>query len=136
MEIRFSEKNKKQLRSLGVIAVYLFGSRAVGAEGPLSDYDLGFLMEKTGYRRGDKTYNKIYDLLSPLCPRTMDNDVIDIIFLNDAPLELRSHVIRYGKVLFDEQPLQRGRFEEKTIKEYCDFRPLLNQIDQAILAAL
>ena len=36
---------KKQLRKIGVIAVYLFGSRAKGKIGALSDYDIGILLK-------------------------------------------------------------------------------------------
>lgn len=136
MDILFSHTDRVRLRSLGVVAAYLFGSRAVGREGPASDFDFAFLMESSGRRRGDETYDALYDVLSPLCPRSAENDVIDIIFLNDAPLELRAHVTRYGMVLFDADPLARGRFEQRTISESCDFRPLLEEIDRTILASL
>lgn len=125
-----------KLDQLGVAVLYLFGSRAIGAEGPLSDYDFGVLMQKSGHKRGDSTYGALYDALRPLCPRTLENDVIDIVFLNDAPLELRVHVIRYGRILYESQPMMRGRFEEKTILEASDFQPLQRQIDQTILASL
>ena len=125
-----------ELERLGVVALYLFGSHAIGAEGPLSDYDFGVLMLKGGNKRGDSTYDALYNALSPLCPRTLENDVIDIVFLNDAPLELRAHVIRYGRILYESKPMMRGRFEEKTILEASDFRPLQRQIDQTILASL
>lgn len=136
MSIAITKPAGKKLRSLGVVAVYLFGSRAQGVAGPLSDFDFGVFMEKSGNRRGDETYDALYDLLSPLCPRTLANDILDIVFLNDAPLELRFHVIRYGKVLFDASPRVRGRFEERTMNEYCDYRPTLDMFDRAILAAL
>lgn len=133
---RITKTAGHELERLGVVVLYLFGSRAVGAEGPLSDYDFGVLMKTAGHKRGDSTYDAIYDVLSPFCPRTMKNDVIDIVFLNDAPLELRAHVMRYGQILYESKPLMRGRFEEKTILEASDFRPLQLQIDKTILASL
>ncbi len=137
MEIHFSETDRSRLRALGVVAAYLFGSRAVGKEGPLSDFDFGFLMRTAGHKRGGETHEALYDILIPLCQRlSIENDVIDIVFLNDAPLELRSHVIRYGTVLFDDDPLARGRFEQITVSQSCDFRPLLEEIDQTILSSL
>src|SRR3989338_5062131 len=94
MEITFSEQEKTQLQSLGVVALYLFGSRAQGTDGPLSDFDFAVLMDRDGYARGGEAYQKLYDLLSPHCERTLQNDVIDIIFLRDVGLELRHHVVR------------------------------------------
>lgn len=133
---QLSEKIRQRLTSLGVVSLYLFGSRAMGLAGPLSDFDFGVLMEKEGHRRGDAVYEKLYDILSPICPRTLDNDTIDIVFLDNAPLELQAHVVRYGKILLDANPLRRGRFEEKVIEDYCDFRPVLDLFDRAILASL
>ncbi|MFA5946090.1 MAG: nucleotidyltransferase domain-containing protein [Patescibacteria group bacterium] len=136
MDLQIPEQTQKQLEKLGVSALYLFGSRAMGAEGPLSDFDFAVLMNHAGHSRGDKTYDALYDLLSPLCSRTLENDVIDIVFLRDAPLELKAHIIRYGKILFESNPLERGQFEEETTLEAADFRPHQNIIDQTILASL
>ncbi|MEW6610311.1 MAG: nucleotidyltransferase domain-containing protein [Patescibacteria group bacterium] len=124
------------LKDLGVTALYLFGSRALYVEGPLSDYDFGVLMQREGHARGDEAYQQLYDVLSPLCPRTQENDIIDIVFLRDAPLELRYHVIRYGRVIFDNDSRARLRFEEHTTLAYCDYRPLLTMFDQMILARI
>lgn len=134
--ITLSKTDQNNLLALGVQALYLFGSRAQGIEGPLSDYDFGVLMASEGHKRGGKVYDAIYDILSPLCPRTLENDIIDIVFVRDAPLELRFNIIRYGKVLFDENPRERGRFEDNTTMLYCDYRPILDMFDKAILASL
>lgn len=121
---------------MGVKTVYLFGSRARGTAGPLSDYDFAVLTKKKGHQRGGQLYDTLYDILSPLCPRNRKNDVIDIVFLDNVSLELKFHVIRYGKIIFDSDPLGRGRFEEQVIEEYCDFRPILNMFDKTILASI
>ncbi len=134
--ITLPQETKDQLRTLGVLALYLFGSRAQGVAGPGSDYDFGVLMQHGGSRRGDALYDALYDLLGPLCPRTLENDVIDIVFLNDAPLELRMHVVRYGIILCESDSLQRGRFEQETMLAYADFKPILDMMDSAILAKL
>lgn len=136
MNIPIPSSQLEALRSLGVQSLYLFGSRAQDSHGPLSDYDFAVLIKSPGHKRGDKTYNALYDILSPLCERTLKNDVIDIVFLNNAPLELRMHVVRYGKVLFDDAPSARLAFEEQTVLEYADYRPILDMFDKAILASL
>jgi predicted nucleotidyltransferase len=117
----------------GVQAIYLFGSRAQGKENPLSDYDYAVLLKEKGYSKGDPLYFQLYNLFSEVSPRTLKNDVIDIIFLRDAGLELRFHVIRYGVVLYDKNPKERLDFESETMILYCDYRPLLDEFDQAIL---
>lgn len=134
--MRLPSHTKEQLKKLGVVALYLFGSRAQGVAGPQSDFDFAVLMDTEGYQRGSDLYNRLYDILAPLCPRTLANDVIDIVFLRDAPLELQFHVIRYGVVLFDRDPRARLRFEEQTVLAYCDFQPILSLFDRALLASL
>lgn len=132
----FTETHKAAFDALGVEAVYLFGSRALGKEGPLSDYDYGILLKESGHRRGDDLYFKLYDIFAEVSPRTLENDVIDIVFLKDAGLELRFHVVRYGLVIHDNHPLSRLRFEQETTLLYCDYRPVLDMFDRTLLASL
>ena len=136
MTHKLSPKIISELKRLGIQTVYLFGSRAQGGEGPLSDYDYAVLHPEGGHKRGDGLYDKLYDLFSEISPRRLENDVIDIVFLRDAGLELKFHVIRYGVVLFDENVLERLRFESETNLLYCDYRPVLDRFDRAILEAL
>ena len=124
---------EERLSRLRVVALYLFGSRARGEEGPNSDYDYAVLWPEGDHRKGEPLYLELYELLSEVSPRTLANDVIDIVFLRDAPLEMRFHVIRYGRVLFDADPTARLDFECRTELLYCDFRPLLDEMDQSIL---
>ena len=134
--MELSPAQRKCLKDLGVVALYLFGSRAQGREGPLSDYDYAVLMNRKGHQRGSDLYFNLLEILDPASPRSYPNDIIDIIFLQDVGLELKFHVIRYGVVLFDDDPRFRLNFESETMLLYCDFRPLLNQFDQTILEAL
>ena len=138
--IQLTQSSKRALQALGVSSLYLFGSRAQGKAGPLSDYDFAVLMkvnhDKSAHKRGGDVYDQLYDILSPFCPRTLQNDIIDIVFLDSAPLELRMHVVRYGQPIFDLNPQARLNFEEHTTLQYCDYRPLLNMFDQAILASV
>ncbi len=59
----FTEDQQKLLKSLKAQAVYLFGSRALGYESSLSDYDYAVLLKEKGHSRGDKIYFVLY--LSP-----------------------------------------------------------------------
>lgn len=136
--IAFTDNDRARLHELSVATVYLFGSHATGTAGPLSDYDFGILVRPGTAipERLDPTYQALLDLLAPHCPRTLANDVVDIVFLERAPLELRFHIVRYGKVLFDDDPKERLRFEERTVAKYCDYFPLLREFDRTILASV
>lgn len=132
----FNKEQQKTLSKLGVEALYLFGSRAQDVKSPLADYDYAVLTKKRGHNKGDELYLTLYDILSLVSPRTLKNDVIDIVFLRDAGLELRFHVIRYGKVLFETDLKARLDFESETTLLYCDYRPLLDAFDRTILQSL
>lgn len=132
----FQRSQKQALANLGVQAVYLFGSRAQQRANCRSDYDYAALMPYKGHLKGDELYFKLYDLFALISPRTLKNDVIDIIFLRDAGLELAFHVIRYGVILYDGAPKERLAFEERTTLLYCDYQPLLNKFDHAILQSI
>ncbi len=138
LTIVLTAHDQERLRYLGVATVYLFGSHATGTAGPRSDYDVGILMQPgvPTPERLDATYDRLYALLADRFPRTLENDVIDIVFLERAPLELRTHVVRYGILLFDERPRERVRFEEQTLAAYRDYFPLLRELDRAILASV
>jgi hypothetical protein len=58
---------------------------------------------------------------------------MDIIFLQDAPIELRFHTARYGRVVFETDPKFRGRFVEDTVREYADFEPYRRVFEEAII---
>lgn len=141
MGITISPKIQQRLSDLGVAALYLFGSRAQDVAGPLSDYDFGVLLDdpRRVQHSSFALYNQLYDVLSELThPETLETDVIDIVFLDSprVPLELKFNIIRSGRILFASDERRRADAEEKIMEAYCDFRPLLNMFDQAVLARI
>lgn len=127
---------QRRLRRLHVIALYIFGSRARGDAHALSDYDYAVLLPEGHHARGGPLYMQFYDLLSDISPRTLDNDILDIVFLRRAPLELQSHIIRHGRILFETDPKARANFEAMVTLRYCDYRPILDEMDRTILHSL
>lgn len=123
------------MRRLGVSTLYLFGSRALGVARPSSDYDFGFLLENPSVlsQESQGLYQRLYDLLQEVVPVKTN---LDVVFLDRASLQLRYHVIRYGKVLLDFDPLNRGRFEERTLEEHADFEPFRRIFEEATLARI
>lgn len=125
---------KEKLKNVAdVSAVYLFGSRALEIATAFSDYDYAILTKSNTHSKGDKLYNNLYTVLSEISPRKLINDVLDIVYLEQIGLEMKFHVIRYGRLLYDANPILRLAFENKTQLLYCDFKPILEQFDQEIL---
>lgn len=130
-----SDAQTKELNQTDVVAIYLFGSRALGVATELSDYDYAVLT-RDRHTKGDELYKKLYDILSAISPRTLKNDVLDIVYLKNTNLEMKFHVVRYGKLIYDVDSIKRLTFEEQTMLLYCDFKPILDRADAAILESL
>ncbi|MBI2981216.1 MAG: nucleotidyltransferase domain-containing protein [Deltaproteobacteria bacterium] len=125
----------QRLEDLGLATLYLFGSRAQGISRSLSDYDFGLLLKdplliKNG---SQKLYQEIYEILEGEVSKRVN---LDIVFLDGAPLQLRYHVIRYGKVLLNADPSRRGDFEERTLEEHADFEPYRRLFEESTLARI
>lgn len=97
---------------------YLFGSRANGKIGPLSDYDFAvYIDEKDSIKRFDIRLEIMGKLSSIL-----KTDAIDLIVLNEiySP-ELKFHVIRYGKVIYEVEPYKLF-VEPQILNDFFDFK--------------
>jgi predicted nucleotidyltransferase len=116
-----------------VIAVYLFGSFARGAEDQLSDIDIAMLLDPATPRAalGELTLEYLTQI-----NQLLGTDEVSFILLNKAPLTFRYQVIRTGKVLVDNRPEERLKFEVHTEDLYMDFKPLLDAYDEELLRQL
>lgn len=136
VKILLKNKHLRLLKRSEVIAVYLFGSRALGLEHPWSDYDYAILTKKNNHTKGDALYRKLYHVLSDISPRSEKNDLIDIVYLRSVNLELAFHIIRYGQLILDRDPIARLECEVMIQRKYCDFKPILDAFDHRILESL
>ena len=125
---------EEKLKKLGVGLVYLFGSRAEGTAGPSSDFDVGLVFSDPAMLRGDTPglYQSLYEIFSDTFDLSGFRSV-DIVFLEQASLELRFDAISHGAVLFEISPEFREKFEERVEALYRDFKPILREFDRAIL---
>lgn len=103
-----------------VAAVYLFGSVARGAAGPGSDVDVAVLFAR----------NPAALLAGPRF--SLEGDLeralgrpVDLVVLNDAPVDLRTRVLRDGRILIDRDRSARIAFEVRTRNEAFDLQPIL-----------
>lgn len=124
---------KQRLKKLGAIAVYLFGSRARGRAGALSDYDIGVLL---GENIPTKSFLDTKLGLIRIFSKFFKTDRIDIVILNEAPALLAMNIIDEGRVLFDFAHEQRINFETKTTMKYLDRLPHEQRYLDSLIASV
>jgi predicted nucleotidyltransferase len=116
-----------------VVAVYLFGSLARDAEGPLSDVDVAILLaEPIDHAEVPRLALDYTDSVL----KTLGTDEVSVVMLNTASLTLRHRVIRDGQVLLDRAPVRRRDFEVQSQSLYLDFKPVLDAYDDELLRQL
>lgn len=106
----------------GLLAVYLFGSHADGTATAGSDYDLGLLFgERPSFEQAAIMEMEIADKVSGILAAE-----VDTVTLNLASIEMKFIVIKKGVVIYSENDELRTDFEDIVIRDYLDFKPLLD----------
>jgi uncharacterized protein len=108
------------LRRAGARFAYLHGSRATGQYRPDSDIDIA------AYFGGQPPQS--FDVLLP--------HRVDLLSLDDAPLELAGRVAARGKLLFEDDQVTRVRWEAMTRKIYFDELPRMTRAHREFAAAV
>jgi predicted nucleotidyltransferase len=108
------------LRREGARFAYLHGSRAAGQHRAGSDIDVA------AYFGGQPPSS--FDVLLP--PR------IDLLILDDAPLELAGRVALGGQLLFEDDRAARVRWEAMTRKIYSDELPRITRAHREFAASV
>ena len=103
-----------------IIAVYLYGSRARGTASSRSDVDLAVLYSTPP---APSLEGLPFDIEAEL-ERGLGVPV-EIMVLNEAPVDLVHRVLRDGVLLLDRDRSRRIRFEVKARNEYFDLQPHL-----------
>ncbi|MGB7981734.1 MAG: nucleotidyltransferase domain-containing protein [Candidatus Nanopelagicales bacterium] len=108
------------LRAAGAAFAMVFGSRARGTAGPTSDLDVAALWSE-----------------APPAPWDLDlPEGVDLVILNDAPLELAGTIALEGVVLFEDDPVARVRWVATTRRIWLDERPRFERAHREFLAAV
>lgn len=96
---------------------YLFGSRASGETGPLSDYDFAVYLDSKDSKRN---FNKKIELQNNIS-KILKTDNVDIVVLDNtkAP-ELKYSIITIGKLIKEVEPFKLI-VEPQIMNEYFDF---------------
>jgi predicted nucleotidyltransferase len=109
-------KAEEYLQSRSDVAfAYLFGSFARGRTSPLSDVDIAIYLAEDK-QIPEKKVQILGDLMDLL-----QTDEIDLVIMNAASLPLRMKIIEHGKVIVDNIPFLRHRYESLTMRKYFDF---------------
>lgn len=119
-------KENKRLSSIfraypEIKLAYFFGSRAIGRESPLSDYDFAVYLDTKDKKRMYTIKFELFDRIS----RLLKTDKVDLIILNltESP-ELKYLIIREGSLIFEREPF-KVIIEPEILNEYFDFQKLL-----------
>lgn len=106
----------------GLVAVYLFGSHGRGEGRAGSDVDVGLLFDEAPPLSLDGPAATIEDELDGLLGRT-----VQTVVLNTAPVDLVHRVLRDGRLVHEEDPSRRIRFEVSARARYLDLLPALRR---------
>ena len=97
--------------------VYFFGSKALGKDGPLSDYDFAVYLDE---RNKKKRFDLKLSLMGKLS-RQLKTDAVDVVVLNDTESpELKYSIIKEGRLIYEEEPYKLF-LEPRILNEYFDF---------------
>ena len=108
------------LRDHGASFAYLHGSRARGDHRADSDTDVAAWWPQDAPAS--------FDVLVPVG--------VDLLVLNGAPLLLAGRVAAHGRLLFDDDPPARVRWEATTRKVYFDELPRMRRADRDFTQAV
>jgi len=114
-----------------VSLAYLFGSRARGDA--REDRDFDFAVLASGRPRGWGVGELQAELVKVL--NTAD-DKVDVLLLNDAPLDLAYKAISEGVLVFERSREERVRYEEWVLRMYLDFKPSLERYYRTLVRRL
>ncbi|MBI3894215.1 MAG: nucleotidyltransferase domain-containing protein [Candidatus Wallbacteria bacterium] len=106
----------------GLRLAYVFGSVARGLQGPMSDLDLAILVDG-----GHPARTNLLERgrLQIELERLLEVRELDLVLLDEAPLQLRYSIVSDGRLLWAADAVQEQRFRLLTIRMYLDLAPLL-----------
>lgn len=113
----------------------LFGSSITGAKHLGSDIDIGVVFERTDEHLHDPVgvYGDLYHQFVPLARK---NQKLDIVYLDEAPISLRFKAITEGDPLYIKDERAFCDYKERVMREYFDFKPVMDEFTGAFLGTV
>ena len=119
-KIKDIEKIAREISKIkNVEAIYLFGSQSRGNTGPLSDIDICIIGGLT-----EKEKSRVYYFSS---------DNLDISFFEQLPIIIQFRILKEGKKLFVRDRNKIDELKIRIIKNYIDFKYVINAYCKEIL---
>lgn len=119
----------------GVVAVYLFGSRAEGREHRDSDVDVGVLVDRAVHPTREDRFELRVRLTSELIAALHRNEV-DLVMLDDAPPLLARKVVLDGELMVCRDAEAEHAFRRDAQLRAADLAPFLDRMRRIKLEAL
>lgn len=128
MEELIDQIKKECQKDTNIAFCYLFGSFASGKTNRESDIDIAIYLDQNTTK---DFFNKRLDLIARLTQ--LLHREVDIIILNTAYPFLRYVIIKEGKLIYSKDEDKRIDFELKTLNDYYDFKPTMEQYNQVLI---
>lgn len=125
-----SEDAAERLRGLGVAAVWVFGSQATGRSHPGSDTDVAVLLVEGAARLGLLDRGRMADILAG----ELGVVDVDLVVLEEAPLELRAAVVVEGRLVARLDDPRRVGFQVEVLSRWGDVAEAVRAQDRAYLS--
>lgn len=119
----------------GILAVYLFGSRALGREVPESDVDVGVVLDPDTHLATEARFEIRLRLIGDLIHALGENEV-DVVILNEIPAPFAAKIIREGVRVHVTDQERAREFERDILLRAADLIPFLRRARQAQLERL
>lgn len=110
-----------------VAVAYLFGSRARGDSGPLSDVDVAVLLDGEATGRRELELRAVVEAaIATDAARSTGGGPprVDLVVLNDAPVSVAYRVLAQGMLLLSRDERARVAHWVDTVDRYLDMAPL------------
>ena len=137
-----SDKLEQRLRAYcesskvaGVLAAYLFGSRAEQRAHRQSDVDVGVLLDRRRYPTRRERFQAGVHLASELIHALRSNE-LDVVVLNDAPPELGRHIVTRGQRVFCRDAAADHDYVRDVQLRAADLAPFLRRMRRIKLESL
>ncbi len=115
-----------------VLSAYFFGSRADGTASKDSDYDFAILLDNSCLQ--DDVNNLVMELAEEM--QSLLGKEVDLVLLNRSSIEFSFLVIKHGRLIFSADEEKRTDFEDLVIRDYLDFKPVLDLYRKEVREAI
>lgn len=109
---------------------YVFGSRVEEEMGPLSDTDVGVLVEDSALDNPTACRARLAHEIGSV----LETDAVDLVLLNRAPIELAYRAIAQGTRVYEESRAIRVEYEAYVLGRYGDYLPVLRAQREQIIS--